>query len=242
MRKLLTILFSELNHAYHEYLFVPSSRKKLLKLIISIFIGFGCWLWGYKWRDAKIILQTVQIEELSEKKAELKANISELETNLEDYNFMIEDGDYYRYLAFKHGEVMIPQETNPEDLKLITEQSKKYDIPFKYIYRLIFKESRYNPEATSGKGAKGYMQVMPATFAAMKKRYIENVDDNLNELNAHQQNIMVGTYTLNYLYKKYDNWKLAIAAYNAGSGAVDKAGGVPNFTETQNYVRYIMNK
>lgn len=241
MIKIIKLLGSEITNTYHTYLFVPSNRKKLLKLLIGLIIGFGCWLSGYKWRDAKIIVQTIQIEHLTEKRAELKANIDQLETSLEDYNFMLEDGDYYRYLAYKHGEVLIPNTVNAEDLKLITDQAKKYEIPFKYIYRLIWKESKYNPTAQSHKGAKGYMQVMPATFAAMKDMYHKK-NENIDNLSGPQQNIMVGTFTLNYLYNKYKNWKLAFAAYNAGSGAVDKANGIPQFAETQAYVKYIVNK
>jgi soluble lytic murein transglycosylase-like protein len=77
---------------------------------------------------------------------------------------------------------------------------------------------------------------MPATFKSMKN------NDNIDDLSEQQQNIMVGTFTLNYLYKKYNDWKLTFTAYNAGSGAVDKANGIPQFTETQAYVKYIVNK
>lgn len=241
MKKIFNILFSELGNAYHQYLFVPTNRKKLSKLVLYMFLGFGCFLWGYKWRDAKIIIQNIQIKELSIKKQNLKTEIAQLQENLDEYNFMVSDGDYYRYLAYKHGDIMVPKETDPEDLKLITEQSKKYDIPFKYIYRLVYRESKYNPNAQSGAGARGYMQVMPATFNEMKSRYHQE-NDNIDELDRNKQNIIIGTYTLDYLHRKYDDWKLAFAAYNAGTGAVDKANGVPNITETQNYVKFILNK
>lgn len=242
MKKIINVLFSELNNAYHQYLFVPSNRKKLLKLLIYSFLGFGCFMWGYKWRDTKIIVQNIQIKELSLKKDKLKKEIATLNENLDEYNFMLSDGDYYRYLAYKHGDVLVPKETNPEDLKLITEQAKKYNIPFKFIFRLIWKESRYDPNAKSSAGAQGYMQVIPSTFRSMKNIYEKNTNENIDNLNARQQNIMVGTYTLDFLYKKYNDWKLTFAAYNAGSGAVDQANGVPNFPETQAYVKFIINK
>jgi len=241
MIKTIKVLLSELNNVYHTYLFIPSNRKKLLKVLLYFFICFGFWLTGYKWRDTRIIIQNHQIHELSLKKELLKNNIEQLQSSLEEYNFLLNDGDYYRYLAFKHSTVLIPKHVNVDDLKLITEQAKKYNIPYKYIYRLIWKESRYNPNAMSSAGAKGYMQVMPATFNSMKKIYIANNTDNISELNKNQQNIMVGTYTIYYLYNKYRNWSLAFAAYNAGTGAVDKAKGIPNIPETQQYVNYIIN-
>lgn len=242
MRKLINILFAELNNTYHQYMFVPSNRKKLVKLLIYLFVGFGFFMWGYKWRDTKIIIQNIQIKELSIKKSSLEESIDKLQDDLDEYNFMLGDGDYYRYLAYKHGDVLVPKKTDAEDLRLITEQSIRYDIPFKYIYRLIWKESRYNPVAESNAGAKGYMQVMPATFNSMKKMYEKETDEDIDGLNKRQQNIMVGTYTINYLYKKYKNWKLTFAAYNAGTTAVDEANGIPNYPETQAYVKYIINK
>jgi len=242
MKKLIDILFKELNNTYHQYMFVPSNRKKLVKLSIYLFIGFGFFMWGYKWRDTKIIIQNIQIKELALKKQSLEKSIDELQSNLDEYNFMLEDGDYYRYLAYKHGDVLVPKKTNSKDLKLLTEQSIRYNIPFKYIYRLVWKESKYNPSAESHIGAHGYMQVMPATFKSMKKMYEKETDDNIDKLNSRQQNIMVGTYTLNYLYKRYKDWKLTFAAYNAGTTAVDKANGIPNYPETQAYVKFITNK
>lgn len=242
MKKIIKVLFSELNIAYHHYLFEPTNRKQLVKFLIYCFIGSGCWLWGYKWRDTKIIIQNFQINQLSKRKAILKENITKLQNDLDDYNFMIEDGDYYRYLAFKHGEILIPKETKPEDLKLITEQSIKFEIPFKYIYRLIWQESHYKPNAQSSMGAQGYMQVMPATFTVMKKMYEDTFNITIGDMNKSHQNIIVGTYLLKYLYERYNNWPQAIAAYNAGSGNVDGIAGIPNIPETQKYVKFIINK
>jgi len=242
MNKLFNVLFTEINNAYYQYLFVPANRRKLLKLLIYCFLGFSCFMWGYKWRDAKIIIQNIQIGELSIKKNTLKQSISDLNDKLHEYNFMLSDGDYYRYLAFKYGEVVVPKETAAEDLMLITEQAKKYKIPFKYIYRLIWKESRYDPTAKSSAGASGYMQVMPATFRSMKQMYEKETGNDLDDLSTTQQNIMVGTYTINYLYKRYNDWKLTFAAYNAGSGNVNAANGIPNIPETQAYVKYITSK
>lgn len=242
MKKLFNVLFTEINNTYYQYLFVPSNRRKLLKLLIYCFMGFACFTWGYKWRDARIIIQNIQIRELSVKKSALRKSIDELNDKLDEYNFMLSDGDYYRYLAFKHGGVIVPRDADADDLMLITEQAKKYKIPFKYIYRLIWKESRYDPTAKSSAGARGYMQVMPATFRSMKEMYEKDTEEDLDDLSTAQQNIMVGTYTINYLYRRYKDWKLAFAAYNSGTGTVDNAGGIPNIPETQAYVKFITSK
>ena len=241
MKKITNLLFSELNNSYHQYFFESTNRKKLLKLVLYCVFGFGIWLAGYKWRDAKIIIQTIQIQELSDKKDELNNNISTLESQLEEYNFMISDGDYFRYLAYKHGDILVPKDVDPADLKLMTEMSKEYNIPFKYFYRLVWKESGYNPTLSSTAGAGGYMQVMPGPFVTFSKMYRDDstATRNLDELTPNQQNIVIGAYILDYHYKHYKNWKLALAAYNAGPGNV--TDHVPNIPETQYYVKFILD-
>jgi hypothetical protein len=237
MRKIIDEIVRECSYIYHQYLYVPSNRKRLLRHLIVAVLLFSSWLWGYKFRDAKILLLKAQIEELTERKAELKDNIAVMEEQLKEYNFIINDKHYYRYQIFRQSELMVPASVPTEDLKLMLEQVKKYKIPAKYYFRLIMKESRYNPSAVSHKGARGYMQVMPATFEMMKNRYGKDI----SKYNKQQQNILIGSYTIHYLHKKYNNWRLTFAAYNAGSGRVDECKCVPNFTETQGYVKYIMD-
>jgi soluble lytic murein transglycosylase-like protein len=88
-------------------------------------------------------------------------------------------------------------------------------------------ESNYNAHAISNKGALGLMQLIPSTA----RRF--GVSDVFNPV----QNIEGGAKYLRYLLDLYgENYPLALAAYNAGEGAVARYGGIPPFAETQNYV------
>lgn len=110
------------------------------------------------------------------------------------------------------------------------EASRTYDIPAAVLKAVAKAESNFNPNAKSHCGAMGVMQLMPATARSL------GVSDPWNA----RQNIMGGSKYLRDMLNKYDgNLKLALAAYNAGSGNVDKYGGVPPFAETQNYVKKI---
>ena len=95
------------------------------------------------------------------------------------------------------------------------------------IHSVIKVESNYNAHAISNKGALGLMQLIPATA----RRF--GVTDAFNPV----QNIQGGARYLRYLLDLYnEDYPLALAAYNAGEGAVARYGGVPPFAETRNYV------
>lgn len=96
------------------------------------------------------------------------------------------------------------------------------------VHRLATQESGYNQNAISPKGAIGVMQLMPATAVRL----------GVNAYNLHQ-NIQGGVAELKRLVGKYGDVRKALAAYNAGEGAVDKYGGIPPYAETQNYVNTI---
>ena len=94
-------------------------------------------------------------------------------------------------------------------------------------------ESGFNPHAISSKGAKGLMQLMPQTAAQYG---VTNLHDPYQNLNA-------GTRHLRDLLDRYDgDVTLALAAYNAGSGAVTRYGGVPAYAETREYVKKVQAK
>jgi soluble lytic murein transglycosylase-like protein len=102
------------------------------------------------------------------------------------------------------------------------------------VLSLIDVESRFDPQAISPKGARGLMQLLPATAA----RYGMHA---LTELHDPQRNIDLGVRHLkDLLQSNQDNWALALAAYNAGNGAVQRGQRIPAYRETMLYVPAVL--
>ena len=106
--------------------------------------------------------------------------------------------------------------------------ARKHGIPEDLFLRLVQQESGWNAEARSHKGATGLAQLMPGTAAKLGV----NPNDPV-------QNLDGGARYLRMMYNTFGDWRLALAAYNAGPGAVTKHKGIPPYRETRNYVRII---
>nr|WP_229666054.1 lytic transglycosylase domain-containing protein [Wenxinia marina] len=106
--------------------------------------------------------------------------------------------------------------------------AERHGIPPDLFLRLVQQESGWNARALSNKGAIGLAQLMPGTAQVL------GVDPH-----DPAQNLEGGARYLAAQYRAFGNWRLALAAYNAGPGAVSQYGGIPPYAETQNYVRAI---
>jgi soluble lytic murein transglycosylase-like protein len=114
--------------------------------------------------------------------------------------------------------------------ELIDNAARKYGLPSAFVRAVVATESGYRADAVSPKGAIGLMQLMPGTARDL------GADPKIPE-----QNVDAGTRYLRDLLLKYDNHAYhALAAYNAGPGAVDKYHGVPPYAETHNYILSVL--
>jgi hypothetical protein len=131
-------------------------------------------------------------------------------------------------------------ETIPADIPLsgdcdldwiIFRAGEREGVDPRFIHAVIQQESKYDADATSPVGARGLMQLMPATA----KRF------DCTDLKDQACNVEAGTKYLAWLLKRFNgDVKLALAGYNAGEGSVDKYQGVPPYAETQKYVNKIV--
>ena len=123
-----------------------------------------------------------------------------------------------------------PVPAAPEEvIRLIQESSERHALPSALVEAVAWQESRFNHAAVSRKGARGVMQLLPTTASDL------GVDP--SDL---QGNIDGGAAYLAQQLKRFGDVRLALAAYNAGPGAVQRYGGVPPYAETQSYVRAIL--
>lgn len=127
----------------------------------------------------------------------------------------------------------VPKSGSENIDRLIFDTAEREGVDPRFVHAVIWQESRYVSDAHSRAGAVGLMQLMPATA----ERF------GCTDRNDPAENIAAGTKYLSWLLKRFaGNVELALAAYNAGEGSVDKYDGVPPYTQTQNYVKVICQR
>jgi len=147
---------------------------------------------------------------------------------VEEVKKIVEEGVFPRR-SWRYDETSGPIFKSKFD-RIIVDAAKKFDVDAALVSAVIKAESDFNPREVSNKGARGLMQLMPATA------------ERFGVTNAYdpEANIYAGTRYLRWLLKTFDNnADLAVAAYNAGEGNIWKYNGVPPFRETVNYINRI---
>lgn len=119
--------------------------------------------------------------------------------------------------------------TKQQIIKMAIPIAAQFNIPIKLFLALINQESGFNEKAKSVVGALGLTQLMPATAKSLGVNPLDPV-----------QNLIGGAKYLAMMINQFGDYKKALAAYNAGAGAVKKYNGIPPYKETQNYVKSIM--
>lgn len=138
---------------------------------------------------------------------------------------------------YKKGEAAAAGEAVPkfagrykgEYLEVAKAVARKHGVPEDLFLRLVQQESGWNPVAVSHKGATGLAQLMPGTA--------QNLGVDIND---PHQNLDGGARYLRMMFDRFGSWRLALAAYNAGPGAVERHDGIPPYAETESYVKAIL--
>lgn len=144
-------------------------------------------------------------------------------------------GNYGRQFEEQHIQILVPTPKPPQlsYMDLIAPTARRVGVSVALVKSIARAESAFNPDAVSPKGAVGMMQVMPETAREMGLDATEPA-----------QNLEAGARYLKWLLARYSKTKndlpKAIAAYNAGPGAVDKYHGIPKYRETQSYVARVL--
>ncbi|MCK9239159.1 lytic transglycosylase domain-containing protein [Desulfocurvus sp.] len=134
---------------------------------------------------------------------------------------------YRVFAVFKN----FPDARKSDILRVVRSKADAYGLDHRLVQAVIQVESNFQPGAVSDKGAQGLMQIMPSTGA----------DLGLADPHDVEGNIEAGVRYLRMQMDRFGSPDLALAAYNAGPGQVERYGGVPPFRETQDYVRKVLS-
>ena len=244
-RKLLyTLAYEEYNWPILKKIF--KHHKKLFLSIFGLIICFyGTYIAGIESTKNRISFLSNTLSGTYFRLNEASHDRDSLQLSLND---LFSSRHYKEFIIFKETGVKIPKEVQDVDIDLMIQMAQEYQVPMYIMFNVIQKESGFKwakngQIITSSAGAKGYMQLMPETYASIAKTL------KLGNMNV-ENNLRVGAYYLSKLYKRYNfkedrsnlkTWKLPLAAYNAGPDNIIN-NQVPNFTETQDYVTKILPK
>ena len=140
-------------------------------------------------------------------------------------------------------EIIIPDYVDVKYVEYAYNLANQLKISTRMIFRLMYRESRFNDTIVSSQGARGFMQLMPDTRA----EYAELLNVDTLKLDKDQEDIYIGMNYLKDLHDYWKNrgnsekysWKLCLASYNAGKGSVKKYQGIPPYKETMQFVDFI---
>ncbi len=179
--------------------------------------------------------RVLQIESILASKTQAISSASPTVKNTQNDANLPKFADYMKITppqGLKYKVAELPSLSKGQINEIVSQVCGKYKIDDKLVMALIQQESNFNSSAVSKSGAIGLMQLMPGTAKTLGV---------LNPFSI-EQNVEGGVKHLKNMLSKYNgNLILALAAYNAGAGSVDKYGGVPPYPETQNYVKKILS-
>jgi soluble lytic murein transglycosylase-like protein len=115
---------------------------------------------------------------------------------------------------------------------IIYREARRHNLQPELVAAIVEAESDFRPRLISHKNAQGLMQIIPSTGRLM----------GANDLFNPAENIAAGTKYLRYLFNRFGDQRMVLAAYNAGEGNVEKFGGIPPFPETTNYLRKVATR
>ncbi len=133
--------------------------------------------------------------------------------------------EFVRAVGARMGSPVYTGRYRGEFYQMARNAARRHNVPEDLFLRLVQQESNWDPKAVSHKGAIGLAQLMPGTAEMLR---VDPTDP--------AQNLEGGARYLRAQYERFRDWRLALAAYNAGPEAVEQHGGVPPFRETRTYV------